>query len=82
MISDKILDRTNCDILCSLNFRALKERSWQHGQCFVMKNVIAYLEEERHLRTSKVRINVEFLEMLLVNIEPSCSLVDKHMGVL
>lgn len=64
MISDKISDRINCDILCSLNFRALKERSWQHGQCFVMKNVITCLEEERHLHTSKVRINVEFLEML------------------
>lgn len=82
MISDKISDRINCYVLCSLNFRALKERSWQHGQCFMIKNVIRALEEERQLHISKVRINLEFLEILLVNIEPSCPCVDKHTGVL
>lgn len=82
MISDKILDRIICDVLCSLNFRALKERSWQHGQCFMIKNVITALEEERQLHVNKVRISVEFLEILLVNIKPSCPWVDKHMGVL
>jgi len=82
MISDKILDRINCGVLCSLNFRALKERSWQHGQCFVIKNVITALEEKRQLHISKVRINLEFVEILLVNMEPACPCVDKHISAL
>lgn len=48
----------------------------------IKKNVITVLEEERQLHISKVRINLEFLGILLVNIEPSCTCVDKHMGVL
>lgn len=71
MIADKISDRINCDVLCSLNFRALKERSWQHGQCFMIESVITALEEERQLHVSKLRINLGFLEIFLVAIEPS-----------
>lgn len=79
MISDKTLGRINCDVLCSLNFRALKERSWQYGQCFMIKDVIMALEEERHLHINRVRINLEFLEILLVNTDPSCPCIDKHI---
>lgn len=82
MISDKISDRINCGLLCSLNFRALKERSWQHGLCLMIKNVITTLGEERQMHIRKVRINLEFLEILLVNIEPSCPFVDKDLAVL
>lgn len=82
MISDKVSDRINCDVLCSLNFRALKEGSWQHGQSFMIKNVITALEEERQLRISKVRINLEFAEILLVSIDPSCPCVHMHVSVL
>lgn len=82
MISDKISDRINSGLLCSLNFRALKERSWQHGQCLMIKNVITTLAEERQMHIRKVLINLEFLGILLVTIEPSCTFVDKDLGLL
>lgn len=82
MISDKISDRINSGLLCSLNFRALKERSWQHGQCLMIKNLITTLGEERQMHIRKVLITLEFLGILLVNIEPSCPFVDKDLGIL
>lgn len=81
MISDKISDRINCDVnvLCSLNFNALQEGSWQHGQHFmILKNAVTAFEEGRQLCVSKVRTNLKFLEMLFVSIEPSCPCVQKH----
>lgn len=83
MISDKISDGINCGLLCSLNFRALKERSWQHRRCLMIKkNVITTLGEETQMYIRKVRINLEFLEILLVIVETSCPCVDKELGVL
>lgn len=48
----------------------------------MIKNVITTLGEERQMHTRKVRINLEFLEILLVNVEPSCPFVYKDLGVL
>lgn len=45
----------------------------------MIKDVIMALEEERQLHINQVRINLEFLEILLVNIDPSCPHIDKHI---
>lgn len=37
----------------------------------MIESVITALEEERQLHVSKVRMNLEFLEVFLVDIEPS-----------